>query len=70
MDVDEMADELWANHPAGESRGESKSLGNIGPFPAGNEGSPKVTTDYRALPYISEGDGARTRNHRIDSPVL
>jgi len=70
LDVDEMADELWADHPAGESRGESNSLGNIGPFPAGNEGSPKVTTDYLALPYISEGDGARTRNHRIDSPVL
>ena len=35
------------------------------------EKSPTVATDDRASTYaMSEGDGNRTRNHRIDSPVL
>ena len=44
--------------------------GNIGPDSAENEESPTTISDCQALPYVSEGDGNRTRNHRIDSPVL
>lgn len=32
-----------------------------------NEEGPAVVSDYWAFSYISEGDGNRTRNHRIDS---
>ena len=35
-----------------------------------NEVSPETVTGCRADTYASEGDGTRTRNHWIDSPVL
>ena len=72
LDVDEMADELWANHPAtaAVSLPPGNISGNICPDSAENKESPAIVTDCRALPYASEGDGNRTRNHRIDSPVL
>ena len=68
LDVDEMADELWANHPATAAikPGASNISGNICPDSAKNEENPTNASDCRALPYVSEGDGNRTRNHRID----
>jgi hypothetical protein len=72
LDVDEMADDLWANHKptASNSPPPGNTFGNNGPESTKNEESPKVITDYQAFTYDSEGDGNRTRNHRIDSPVL
>jgi len=71
LDVDEMADDLWANHPAtaAVSLAPGNTSGNIGPDSAKNEESPETVTDCRAFTYVSEGDGNRTRNHRIDSLV-
>jgi hypothetical protein len=71
LDVDEMADELWANHkPASNGPAFGNTSGNIGPELARDKASPETTNDCRALPYISEGDGNRTRNHRIDRSIL
>ncbi len=42
----------------------------LGPGSAENDESPTTVTDCEASTYVSEGDGNRTRNHRIDSPVL
>ena len=72
LDVDEMADELWASHPAtaAVAMPASNISGNIGPESAENEESPTIVNDCEASSYVSEGDGTRTRNHRIDSPVL
>ncbi len=72
LDVDEMADELWASHPAtaAVSPPESNISGNIGPKSAQDDESPTTVNDCGACTYESEGDGGRTRNHRIDSPVL
>ncbi len=72
LDVDEMADELWANHPApaAVSLTSGNISGNICPDLAENNGSPTTINDCQASRYVSEGDGNRTRNHRIDSPVL
>ncbi len=71
LDVDEMADELWANHgPAtGKSPAAGNTFGNNGPVSAKNAESPATVTDCEASTYISEGDGGRTRNHRIDRAV-
>ncbi len=72
LDVDEMADELWASHPAtaAVSLLSGNISGNLCPYSAKNDESPTTVTDCEASSYISEGDGNRTRNHRIDSPVL
>ncbi len=65
LDVDEMADELWANFkPAGNIPG------NIAPESAKNEESPATITDCGAFTYASEDEGDRTLNLRIDSPML
>ena len=69
LDVDEMADEL-VGQPSGNGGRSGNTSGNIGPESAENEESPTTVTDCEAFTYISEGDGNRTRNHRIDSPVL
>jgi len=63
LDVDEMADELWASHPAtaAVSLPSGNIPGNICPDTAKNEEKPDTVTDDRALPYVSEGDGGRTR---------
>jgi hypothetical protein len=52
---------FYANTPA-----TGNTLGNTRPQEARNEESPAVTKSSRAYAYISEGDGNRTRNHRID----
>ena len=46
LDVDEMADDLWAKHPAtaGPAAAESNISGNIGPEPAEAAGSPEAAT--------------------------
>ena len=61
IDADSVADELW-----GKDWESGNTSGNNGPESAQKEQSPPTVTDCRALPYISEGDGNRTRNHRID----
>ena len=50
LDVDEMADELWANHrPAtGNSPAPGNTFGNNGPESAKNEESPATVTDCEA----------------------
>lgn len=50
--------------------GNCPDTGNAGQNADQNETSPTTVSGYRACAYKSEGDGARTRNHRIDSPVL
>jgi hypothetical protein len=64
LNVDEMADELWASHKTGP---ESHISSHIGPAAAENEASQTIVSDYLAYTSDSEGDGNRTRNHRIDS---
>jgi hypothetical protein len=68
LDSADVADQLWATY--GHTPAAGNTLGNTYPDGAENEESPTTTSDCRALPYVSEGDGNRTRNHRIDSPVL
>ncbi len=68
LDSADVADQLWASY--GNTPAAGNTLGNTRPDEGENEESPTIATDCRALPYISEGDGNRTRNHRIDSPVL
>ena len=68
LDSDDVADQLWADW--GNTPAQGNILGNIAPEETTNTESPAVVTDYRASVYVSEGDGNRTRNHRIDSPVL
>jgi integrase len=49
LDVDEMADELWANHaPAGNIAALGNTFGNIGPESAKNEVSPANVSDCGA----------------------
>ena len=50
LDVDEMADDLWANHnpAASNSPAPSNTLGNIDPESAKNEESPATVTDCEA----------------------
>ena len=62
LDAADVADQLWAKY--GNTRGSSGHQGGE------NEASPEVATDFRAYTHDSEGDGTRTRNHRIDSPIL
>jgi integrase len=51
LDVDEMADDLWAKHPAAEGQNPPSGniSGNIGPESAKNEESPATVSDYEAL---------------------
>jgi integrase len=69
LDVDEMADELWANHPVTTARSlpSSNISGNNCPESPENTKSPTTISDCEAFTSDSEGDGNRTRNHRIDS---
>ena len=71
LDVDEMADELWANFKpaAGNTLPLGNTHGNNGPELPKNDESPTTVNDCEASTYDSEGDGNRTRNHRIDSSV-
>ena len=64
LDSANMADQLRA------SFGNTPAAGGTHSDSAQNEKSPTTVSYCQALPYISEGDGNRTRNHRIDSPVL
>ena len=68
LDSADVADQLWASY--GNTPAAGNTAGNTRPQEAENKESPATVTDCRALPYDSEGDGNRTRNHRIDSPVL
>ncbi len=65
LDSADVADQLWA-----KIREVGNTHGNSGHQGGKNEASPEVATDYQACAYASEGDGTRTRNHRIDSPIL
>jgi hypothetical protein len=66
-----MADELWANFKpaAGNTLPLGNTHGNNGPELPKNDESPTTVNDCEASTYDSEGDGNRTRNHRIDSSV-
>ena len=68
LDSADVADQLWAK--CGNIREVGNTHGNSGHQGGENEASPEVATDYQACTYDSEGDGTRTRNHRIDSPIL
>jgi len=58
LDVEEMADELWANHGPVDSNtaGIGNTFGNNVPNSAGNEESPENVTDYRAFTYERVAD--------------
>jgi len=72
LDADEMADELWANHPptAGEPLGKSNISGNIGPESTQNDGSPAIVTDCQASPCEGVAEGTRTPDSQIHNLVL
>ena len=67
LDVDEMADELWANH--GPAVGKNLPLGNTSgnseAESAKNEESPAVVTDCEASTCKGVSDGTRTRDNQI-----
>jgi hypothetical protein len=69
QDCDETTSQLWMDHPPTDSNTPAAGniFGDIYPQRSENEESPETVTDCRALSYASEGDGNRTRNHRIDS---
>ena len=60
LDVDEMAEELWANHHPAEVKAglPGNTSGNNGPESAKNEESPAIVTDCEAS--SCEGVGDRT----------
>ena len=57
LDVDEMADELWANHPAtaAVSLPPGNTSGNIRPDSAKNEESPTTVSDCQAFHLHQRG---------------
>jgi hypothetical protein len=68
LDTEEMADELWANHPpAGNNAIPGNTFGNNGPDSAGNEESPTAVTDCRDSTYDKAADGARIPDDQIDN---
>ncbi len=67
LDVDEMADELWANHGPATVKNPvpGNSSGNNGPESAKNAGSPAIVTDCEASTCEGVSDGTRTRDTQI-----
>jgi integrase len=62
-----VADTVWAAY---EKSQEGTVLGTVDSFGAKKEGVTFDITPCDTNLFSSEGDGNRTRNHRIDSPVL
>jgi hypothetical protein len=65
-----VADAVWAAYEKGQEGQEGTVLGTVADLEAKKEGVAFDATPYGQTLLLNEGDGTRTRNHRIDSPVL